>query len=117
MSESPKKNDSKADIDDSGVSHSRRKFLKGIGTITAAAGATASMKPAWGGATLQDAMGDFFQDHYQRMTPEEMADALARIERKAQRKFGREITCGNTPPLDWRGVWLRAEYFQMQGLS
>jgi molybdopterin-containing oxidoreductase family iron-sulfur binding subunit len=80
-------------------SYSRRKFLKGLGTVTAAAGCTAAAKPAWAGATLRDAMGDFFQDHYQRMTPEEIADALARIERKALRKFGREIDCTNTPPL------------------
>jgi Fe-S-cluster-containing dehydrogenase component len=33
------------------------------------------------------------------MTPDEIAAALARIERKARRKFGREITCENTPPI------------------
>lgn len=99
MSGSSEKKDCRSGVEGSGISHSRRRFLKGIGTITAAAGATASMKPAWGGSTLQDAMGDFFQDHYQRMSPEEIADALSRIERKAQRKFGREIECENTPPL------------------
>ena len=81
------------------VSFSRRNFVKGLGAVGAAAGATAAMRPAWGGATLRDAMGDFFQDHYQRMTSAEIADALARIERKAKRKFGKDIRCENTPPL------------------
>lgn len=99
MSRQRTKKDMVNDTDQSVASYSRRKFLKGLGTVTAAAGCTAGTKSAWAGATLKDAMGDFFQDHYQRMTPEEIADALARIERKALRKFGREITCTNTPPL------------------
>jgi len=82
------------------VSHSRRSFLKGISTVTAAAGSTAALKPAWGGSSLGDAMGDFFQDQYQRMTPEEITNALERIERKAKRKFGRDITAENTPPIE-----------------
>ncbi len=93
--------DGQAQAADPGVSHSRRKFLKGVGAVGAAA-ATASGAakgvPSWNGSSLKDAFGDFFQDHYQRMTPEEIADALARIERKAQRRFGVEITCENTPP-------------------
>jgi Fe-S-cluster-containing dehydrogenase component len=80
-----------------GVSHSRRKFLKGAGRMAAAAGGAAAMQPAWGGTSLKDALGDFFQDHYQRMEPQEIADALARIERKAQRSYGRDIQCSNTP--------------------
>ena len=62
------------------------------------AGAAAST-PAWGGSTLGDAFAEFFQDHYQRMTPAEIEEALARIERKAQRRYGVEIDCRNTPPL------------------
>ncbi len=86
------------------VNHSRRKFLKGVGTVGAAAAATtggvALGKASWGGESLKDAFGDFFQDHYKRMTPEEIQDALARIERKAKRRFGVDITCENTPPKD-----------------
>ncbi|HQR54083.1 MAG TPA: hypothetical protein PLZ79_12505, partial [Burkholderiales bacterium] len=83
--------------------HYRRGFLKrlgmvGVATGVAAAGA-APARAAWGGSTFQDALGDFFQQHYQRMTPEEMKDALARIERKAKRKFGVDITCVDTPPI------------------
>ncbi len=77
--------------------HSRRKFLKGLGHVGAATAAASSM-PAWGGSSLGDAFGDFFQDHYQRMTPDEIQQALARIERKAQRRYGVDITCENTPP-------------------
>ena len=84
-------------------SHYRRHFLKGLGTVGAAAGVAATgaapARAAWGGSTLGDALGDFFQDHYQRMTPDEMKDALARIERKAKRKFGVDITCVDTPPI------------------
>jgi molybdopterin-containing oxidoreductase family iron-sulfur binding subunit len=79
------------------VSFSRRAFVKGLGVLAAAAGA--STRPAWGGYTLQEAMGDFFQDHYQRMTDEEIANALQRIEARAKRKFGKDIHCENTPPL------------------
>lgn len=77
------------------VSHSRRNFVKGLGAV----GVAAATGPAWGGATLREAMGDFFQDHYQRMSREEIDDALARIERKAERQFGKAITCENTPAL------------------
>jgi molybdopterin-containing oxidoreductase family iron-sulfur binding subunit len=49
---------------------------------------------------MQDALGGFFQDQYQKMTPEEMTEALARIERKVRRKTGVDITCENTPPID-----------------
>jgi len=84
-------------------SHYRRKFLKGLAQVGLAGGVAASAsgvaRAAWGGSTFQDALGDFFQNHYQRMTPEEMKDALARIERNAKRKFGVDITCVDTPPI------------------
>ena len=83
----------------------RRHFLKRLG-IVGAAGATAATgvastvnKPAWGGSTMMDALGDFFQDHYVRMTDQEMQDALERIKRKASRKFGVDITCEDTRPI------------------
>ena len=86
------------------VDHSRRKFVKGIGSVAAAtagtaAGGKAMGSPAWGGSSLKDALGDFFQDHYKRMSPEQIQDALARIERRAKRQHGAEINCENTPPL------------------
>jgi molybdopterin-containing oxidoreductase family iron-sulfur binding subunit len=85
------------------VDHYRRGFLKRLSTVGAATGISASAstpaRAAWGGSTLQDALGSFFQDHYQRMSPDEISSALARIERKAKRKFGVEITCEDTPPV------------------
>jgi len=82
---------------------SRRTFVKGAGavgavTMAAAVSPTASAA-SWGGQSMKDAFGGFFQDHYKKMTPEEIEQALARIERNAKRKTGVDITCGNTPPI------------------
>jgi molybdopterin-containing oxidoreductase family iron-sulfur binding subunit len=74
----------------------RRRFLKRLAVGGAAAGAAASV-PAWGGSSLADAFADFFQDHYQRMSPQEVREALDRIERKAKRRYGVEIRCQDTP--------------------
>ena len=71
----------------------RRDFVKTAGVIAATASS-----PAWGGATLADALGDFFQDHYKRMSDEEIADVLARLERKYAAQFGTEVAVKNTPP-------------------
>ncbi len=82
---------------------SRREFLKnlGVGGVATIAGTGVALAaPNLGGDALADAWSDFFQDHYQRMTPEELANALARIERRARRRFGVDIRCEDTPPLD-----------------
>lgn len=79
---------------ESGTDNSRRRFLGNAGAALTAA----AVGPAWGGSSLLDTMGDFFQDHYQRMDADEIADALGRIERRAQRRLGVEIACKNTPP-------------------
>lgn len=86
--------DHAADTPDAG----RRSFLGGVAGA-AAGGLAISATPAWGGSTFQDAMGHFFQDQYQRMTPAEIEAALARIERRAQRQYGVDITCEDTRPL------------------
>ncbi len=82
---------------------SRRQFLKNAGLAGTAVGmsvaASAPAGAAWGGSTLMDAMGSMFQDHYQRMSSDEIQAALARIERKAKRKHGVDIVCEDTPPL------------------
>jgi Fe-S-cluster-containing dehydrogenase component len=85
-----------SDKPDAGFDPARRKFLGGAVTATAAVGG-ATATPAWGGSTFMDAMGAFFQDHYLRMSDEEIADALGRIERRAQRQHGVDITCKDTP--------------------
>jgi molybdopterin-containing oxidoreductase family iron-sulfur binding subunit len=85
---------------DSHIDHYRRRFLKGLSGTVVAAATPGTARAAWGGNTLADAFADFLQDHYQRMTQEEIADTLARIERKAKRRYGTGITCKNTPPQD-----------------
>ncbi len=75
--------------------NSRRQFLKGLGTVGAAAIAST---PAWGGQSFQDAMGALFQQHYEKMSPEQIKEALARIERNAKRNYGVDIHCDVTPP-------------------
>jgi molybdopterin-containing oxidoreductase family iron-sulfur binding subunit len=84
-----------SDKPDVGFDPARRKFLGGAVTATAAVGG-ATATPAWGGSTFMDAMGGFFQDHYLRMSDEEIADALGRIERRAQRQHGVDIRCKDT---------------------
>ena len=82
---------------------SRRRFIKNLGRVGAAAAGVsavaATTQGAWGGATLRDAMGSLFQDHYQRMTPDEINQALERIERRARARFGVDIRCEDTPPI------------------
>jgi len=73
----------------------RRRFLTKAGV---AVGAAASA-PAWGGSTLGDVFADLFQDHYQRMTAEEVAAAIERIQRKAERRYGVDIQCKTTEAL------------------
>ena len=86
-----------------GFSQYRRKFLAGLAEVGAAGAVAATAagpaRAAWGGSTLQDAMGSLFQDHYQRMSRDEIQAALQRIERKALRKHGVEIHCEDTPPI------------------
>lgn len=87
-------NDRSSGNDGGNFDKARRNFLRGIGIGTAAAVA----QPAWGGQTFQDAWADFFQTDYRRMSSEEIEEALERIERKAQARYGVEIDCQNTPP-------------------
>lgn len=51
------------------------------------------------GEAFADGIATFFQNHYQRMSTEEVAEAIARIERKAMRDHGVEIQVGNEGPL------------------
>ena len=64
------------------------------------AGASGSAYAAWGGHTLSDAFADFFQQHYRRMSPDEINDSIERIERKARKRYGIDIDCENTPPIE-----------------
>lgn len=75
----------------------RRKFFLGIGAVTAAS-SVATVSAAWAGNTMSDTFADFFQKNYRRMTAEEIGETLHRIERKAKRRYGVDISCKNTPP-------------------
>jgi Fe-S-cluster-containing dehydrogenase component len=88
----------------------RRRFLGSVAatagcaagaavTAAPAGAATASPGPSWGGSSLRDVFGSLFQDHYQRMTKDEIDAALARIERNAKRTYGVDIHCEDTKPI------------------
>ncbi len=79
----------------------RRQALRalGLGGAGLAAGTALadSEQPA---GTLKDALGDVFQDHFQRMTPEEVRETLARLERRYKARFKRDdIHVEATPPI------------------
>ncbi|MGF1614244.1 MAG: 4Fe-4S dicluster domain-containing protein [Gammaproteobacteria bacterium] len=87
-----------ADLGERQADSSRRSFIKSLSSLAVAAAAPTSAQAAWGGLTFGDAFADFFQQHYQRMTAEEIQETLQRIERKAHRRYGVDIQCKNTPP-------------------
>ncbi|MDX2476804.1 MAG: 4Fe-4S dicluster domain-containing protein [Gammaproteobacteria bacterium] len=82
------------------VNQYRRGFLTRLGLTTATAVTSVSAHGAWSGKTMEDGFADFFQQHYQRMTAEELQETLRRIERKAKQQHGVRISCVDTPPLD-----------------
>jgi len=92
---------------------SRRHFLRGIGAVGAVGAASA---PAWGGRTFQDAMGEFFQQHYEKMSRDQMQAALGRIKHNAERDYGVDIDCDANPPQPRSGIRLRPEHLQVQRL-
>lgn len=49
---------------------------------------------------LSDVLGRLFQTHYQKMSPDEVKQAVARIERRAKRQYGTDITVGTEPAKD-----------------
>ncbi len=83
----------------------RRGFLQRGGLLGLAAGAAGAGTALAANAgkleegSLADALGSFFQDHYKKMSTAEIAEALSRIERKAKRKHGVDLSCRNDPPL------------------
>ncbi|MCP4297408.1 MAG: 4Fe-4S dicluster domain-containing protein [Proteobacteria bacterium] len=82
---------------------SRRQLLKGAGLAGVAAVAlTPAVKAVKDAGTQKysDALGEFFQKHYKKMTKEEMAEAISRLERKANRSHGVDIKIKNSPPLE-----------------
>jgi Fe-S-cluster-containing dehydrogenase component len=50
--------------------------------------------------SLADVWGAFFQQQYTKMTPDEVKAAIGRIERRAKREHGVDITVGTEPPME-----------------
>ncbi len=83
---------------------SRRGLLKksAIAGGVAAAGAVSATVAA--GSTepgaFSDAVDEFFQKHYKEMSREEMQATLARLERKAKRRYEKAIQIEDVPPIE-----------------
>jgi molybdopterin-containing oxidoreductase family iron-sulfur binding subunit len=84
---------------------SRRSLLKRggwmgfVATLLGGGAAVAQKVTQADDNALGDTLGAFFQQHYQKMSPEEIQAALARIERTARRENGAAIHVGNEPPI------------------
>ncbi len=83
----------------------RRRFLKGLGLAGATVAGGGSALAAAGaakeaGSAFADSVETLLQDHYLRMSPDEIKESLARIERRAKRDYGVELTCADEKPMD-----------------
>ena len=86
----------------------RRLFLKvgaALGALAALLGSRNALAQAARAAgadaeTLSDALGGLFQEHYKKMSREEVEAAVARIERRAKRQYGVDVTVGTEPPME-----------------
>jgi Fe-S-cluster-containing dehydrogenase component len=86
-----------------------RRFLLKAGAVLGAAAAVlgsrrslaqAAKAAGADGETLADALGGLFQKHYKAMNREEVKQAIARIERRAKREYGVDVTVGTEPPME-----------------
>jgi molybdopterin-containing oxidoreductase family iron-sulfur binding subunit len=86
-----------------------RRLVLGIGALVGAVAAlfggrsalAQAAKAAGGGdEPLSDLFGRLFQKHYQRMSPDEVKQAVARIERRAKREYGQDINVGTEPAME-----------------
>ncbi len=86
----------------------RRVLLKAgavLGAVAALLGSRRALAQAAKAAgadagTLADTLGGLFQKHYQAMSREEVEQAIARIERRAKREYGVDVTVGTEPPME-----------------
>ena len=83
----------------------RRKAIRLVGMGAAvgmgalASGSSSLATPNMGNVSLADQVGSFFQDHYKRMSPEEIQEAIERLERKYKSKYQVEVKVGDPKPL------------------
>jgi Fe-S-cluster-containing dehydrogenase component len=86
-----------------------RRLVLGVGALVGAVAALFGGRSALAQAAkaagadaepLSDMFGRLFQKHYQRMSPDEVKEAVARIGRRAKRQYGEDITVGTEPAMD-----------------
>ena len=76
-----------------------------VGAVAALFGGRSALAQA-GKATgadaepLSDMLGRLFQKHYQRMSPDDVKEAVGRIERRAERQYEADITVGTEPAME-----------------
>ena len=82
---------------------SRRSLMKKIGaagaTMALGSATTAFAKAAFEDEEFRDDWEEYFQQHYQKMTPEEINQSLARLERSAKRRWKVNLKVNNPPPI------------------
>ncbi len=79
----------------------RRQAIKVMGVGAAVSGAAVVSASSATGPTISisDKIGNFFQQHYQKMSKEEVTEALARLERRYKAIYGLDIKVKNDTPL------------------
>jgi molybdopterin-containing oxidoreductase family iron-sulfur binding subunit len=82
-------------VSDAPQKPSRRDLLRVVG-----AGAAAATAASCGSSTSSEAFADYFQQHYRKMSAEEIQSTIERLERKYAAKYGVEVDVANTPPID-----------------
>jgi len=86
-----------------------RRLVLGVGALVGAVAALFGGRSALAQAAkavgadaepLSDMLGRLFQKHYQKMSRDEVKEAVARIERHAKRHYGADITVGTEPAME-----------------
>ena len=78
---------------------SRRTFLKGA--VAGVASAMALSPESSQAFTIDGFLqGEFFQRHYQELTPEDKKRIFARLEKETEKKYGVKVRIGDPPPMD-----------------
>jgi molybdopterin-containing oxidoreductase family iron-sulfur binding subunit len=86
-----------------------RRLVLGVGALVGAVAALFGGRSALAQAAkaagadaepLSDMLGRLFQKHYQRMSHDEVKQAVARIERRAKGQYGADITVGTEPAME-----------------
>ncbi len=76
---------------------SRRTFLKAAGATLGAAAFAKAIAPivSW---TAEQSVEEFVQKHYRELSPEQLAQVLARLEAETKRDYGADVTISDARP-------------------